>query len=181
MLLSIFSGLKYVPITNLKTFGFKFANIMAVGITLLCIGKDKSDCFQTIAHDFARKIKIPVEILHKPQSSKHSVEERITAEHDLIMQNLPVGATVIVLDKAGKQLSSEKLSENLSKWLEYKGGKICFVIGGPDGVSQSLKARADFLLSFGPMIWPHRLVKVMLLEQIFRAEAILTGHPYHRA
>jgi 23S rRNA (pseudouridine1915-N3)-methyltransferase len=94
--------------------------------------------------------------------------------------SLPGGAFVVALDLDGIGLPSEALSKLLDRWLET-GRPVCFVIGGAEGLDARVIERADAKLSLGPLTWPHLLVRVMLAEQIFRARAISTGHPYHRA
>lgn len=93
---------------------------------------------------------------------------------------IPDAAYLIALDERGKTISSPALSTKLTQ-LEADARPICFAIGGPDGLDGAMRGRADFLLSFGAMTWPHKLVRAMLLEQLYRAGAIASGHPYHRA
>jgi 23S rRNA (pseudouridine1915-N3)-methyltransferase len=85
-----------------------------------------------------------------------------------------------VLDERGKTLSSPAFADLLAKWRDEGRGEAAFVIGGADGIDPSLRAKADFSLSFGQMVWPHMLVRVMLAEQLYRAASILAGAPYHR-
>lgn len=85
-----------------------------------------------------------------------------------------------VLDERGKTLSSPAFAELLAKWRDEGRSEAAFVIGGADGIDPSLRAKADFSLSFGQMVWPHMLVRVMLAEQLYRAASILAGAPYHR-
>jgi 23S rRNA (pseudouridine1915-N3)-methyltransferase len=87
----------------------------------------------------------------------------------------------VLLDEKGKDLSSEQLAEILEKWRDGGIRECRFVIGAADGHSQDERDEADLLIAFGKATWPHLLVRAMLLEQLFRATAILAGHPYHRA
>jgi len=87
----------------------------------------------------------------------------------------PAGGPVVALHPKGHALDSEGFAAALQKW-----GKCHFVIGGADGLDRVVLERADFTLSLGPMTWPHLLVRGMLAEQVFRARAIVAGHPYHR-
>jgi 23S rRNA (pseudouridine1915-N3)-methyltransferase len=86
---------------------------------------------------------------------------------------------VVALDLGGEALSSEGFAARLESWLAA-GRPLCFVIGGAEGLDPAVITRADHLLSLGGMTWPHRLARIMLAEQIFRARAIAAGHPYHR-
>ena len=87
---------------------------------------------------------------------------------------------LIVLDKTGKSLTSRAFAYRLQGWIECGYSDVTFVIGGADGLNDTIRARADMVLSFGPMTWPHMLARVLLCEQIWRAVSILTHHPYHR-
>ncbi len=101
------------------------------------------------------------------------------AEAALLERALPAGAVVVTLDERGALLSSPEFAEKLAGWRD--GGRdVAFVIGGADGIAPALRAKADFSISFGKMVWPHMLVRVMLAEQIYRAGQILAGTPYHR-
>ena len=90
-------------------------------------------------------------------------------------------AREVLLDERGKLMSSPEFAALLARWRDGGRQDVAFVIGGADGIDPSLRARADFSLSFGKMVWPHMLVRVMLAEQIYRAATILGGGPYHRA
>ncbi|QCI65338.1 23S rRNA (pseudouridine(1915)-N(3))-methyltransferase RlmH [Phreatobacter stygius] len=88
---------------------------------------------------------------------------------------------LILLDERGKSLGSEAFAERLGRWKDKSEEAATLVIGGPDGLDPALHAEADLVLSFGAMTWPHQLVRVLALEQLYRAMTILAGHPYHRA
>ncbi|MEO0412298.1 MAG: 23S rRNA (pseudouridine(1915)-N(3))-methyltransferase RlmH [Pseudomonadota bacterium] len=96
-----------------------------------------------------------------------------------IVAKRPPGTALISLDERGKALTSMELAKRLSGF-EDSARAVCFAIGGPDGLDDSVRDQSDILLSFGKMTWPHRLVRVMLAEQLYRAAAIDAGHPYHR-
>lgn len=101
-------------------------------------------------------------------------------EAELIERALPAGAFVVALDERGKTLSSREIAELLGRLEQERRGAVAFLIGGAEGLDQALRKKADLVLSFGAMTWPHQLVRALLAEQIWRAETILTGHPYHR-
>jgi len=103
------------------------------------------------------------------------------AEAALLARAVPAGAVLVVLDERGKLLSSPDFAAQLARWRDAGRQDVAFVIGGADGIDPALRARADFSLSFGAMVWPHMLVRVMLAEQLYRAASILSGSPYHRA
>jgi len=103
------------------------------------------------------------------------------AEAALLRRAIPKGALICTLDERGKTLTSPQFSKHLGKWRDAGRGDLALLIGGADGIDPSLRAEADFSLSFGAMVWPHMLVRVMLAEQLYRAATILAGGPYHRA
>lgn len=116
--------------------------------------------------------------------TEHEVEDRkgggMTAEADLLARAVPAGALLAVLDERGRVISSPEFADHLAKWRDAGQQDVAFVIGGADGIATALRDRADFALSFGHMVWPHLLVRVMLAEQLYRAATILGGGPYHR-
>lgn len=93
--------------------------------------------------------------------------------------SLPARATRVVLDERGEQLTSREFAERLRRWLE-RPSPLVFVVGGADGLNEEVRAEADLLLSLGKMTFAHRLVRLMLAEQLYRAVSILEGRPYHR-
>ena len=104
----------------------------------------------------------------------------MAAEAALLRAALPEGALVVCLDERGQQLSSPEFARRLGQWADQGRADLAFVIGGADGLDPALRDEADMLLSFGPMVWPHKLVRVMLAEQLYRAASIGAGLPYHR-
>ncbi|MGQ0565852.1 MAG: 23S rRNA (pseudouridine(1915)-N(3))-methyltransferase RlmH [Gemmobacter sp.] len=105
----------------------------------------------------------------------------MAGEAALLSRAVPTGAVVAVMDERGRGLSSPELATELVRWRDAGRQDLAFVIGGADGVDPSLRDRADLVLSFGRMVWPHMLARVMLAEQLYRAATILAGLPYHRA
>jgi 23S rRNA (pseudouridine1915-N3)-methyltransferase len=94
---------------------------------------------------------------------------------------IPKGALICTMDERGKTLTSPKFADHIADWRDSGRSDLAFIIGGADGIDPSLRAKADFSLSFGAMVWPHMMVRVMLSEQLYRAASILAGTPYHRA
>ncbi len=102
------------------------------------------------------------------------------AEADLLAKAVPAGSLLVTMDERGKVLSSPEFAAQLARWRDDGRQDVAFVIGGADGIAPGLRARAAFSISFGRMVWPHMLVRVMLVEQLYRAATILGGGPYHR-
>jgi len=141
-------------------------------IRILAVGKHKASPTLDLCHEYLKRMKWKVEIkeIDAPKGSTSAQEE------PLILKNIPAGAVVIALDERGESLSSPAFA----KKIESSGSDIVFIIGGADGLTDAIRKKAKFLMSFGKQTWPHMLVRVMLLEQIYRAQQIIAGHPYHR-
>ena len=112
------------------------------------------------------------------------VEDRkgggMRAEAEQLQKAIPKGALICAMDERGKVLGSPDLAAQISRWQDQGRQDMTFLIGGADGLDPSLRDQADFRLSFGKMVWPHMLARVMLSEQLYRAATILAGSPYHR-
>jgi 23S rRNA (pseudouridine1915-N3)-methyltransferase len=122
-----------------------------------------------------------VEIVEIRESRAADAGKRMLEESIALANVIPQGAAVTLLDVRGDNLDSASLASQLTKWRGQDRPAAVFLIGGPDGLAASLQDEAELKLSFGAATWPHQLVRVMLLEQLYRAATILTGHPYHRA
>jgi 23S rRNA (pseudouridine1915-N3)-methyltransferase len=122
-----------------------------------------------------------VEIIEIRESRADDAAKRMLEESIALANIIPPGAAVALLDAQGDNLDSASLAAQLAKFRGNDRPAMVFVIGGADGLAASLRAKAELRISFGAATWPHQLVRVMLLEQIYRATTILTGHPYHRA
>jgi 23S rRNA (pseudouridine1915-N3)-methyltransferase len=121
-----------------------------------------------------------IEIVEIRESRAQDAARRKLEESIAIANVIPEGAIVVLLDERGEALGSAALADNVARWRDGGHGTVAFVIGGADGLSQTLRDKARIVLSFGPATWPHQLVRIMLLEQLYRAVTILSGHPYHR-
>lgn len=122
----------------------------------------------------------PVEIRELPESRAGNPETRLREEGEALLAALPEGAKFILLDERGKSMPSAGFARTLATYRDGGTGALAFLIGGPDGLAPALRDRAQFVLGFSAMTWPHQLARIMLLEQIYRAITILSGHPYHR-
>jgi 23S rRNA (pseudouridine1915-N3)-methyltransferase len=122
-----------------------------------------------------------VEIIEIRESRAAEAGKRMLEESIALANVIPQGAAVVLLDVQGENLDSASLAGNLARWRSNNRPAAVFLIGGADGLAASLREKAELRLSFGAATWPHQLVRVMLLEQLYRATTILSGHPYHRA
>lgn len=123
----------------------------------------------------------PVEIVEIDESRAREAADRVKQECKIILGALPARAATIVFDERGEAWSSDAFAKRLGRFRDEGREALAFVIGGPDGVAEAMRQRADSVVSFGKMTFPHQLVRIMLLEQLYRAITILSGHPYHRA
>ena len=130
--------------------------------------------------DYAGRVKPPLGLV-EVEDKRGDVPDRKSREAQLLLDKLPHGARMVALDERGKALDSTALAKTLSQWRDHGVPEVAFLIGGADGLDPKIPEQASLVLSLGPMTWPHMLVRVMLAEQLFRAESIATGHPYHRA
>jgi len=105
----------------------------------------------------------------------------MAAEAQLLERAVPQGALICTLDERGQTMTSPEFAALLSRWVDQGRQDLALIIGGADGIDPALRIKADASLSFGKMVWPHMLVRVMLAEQLYRAASILAGTPYHRA
>lgn len=148
-------------------------------VTICAVGRLKPGPERDLIDKFSKRIVWPFEIREVEERRKLSAPELARREAELLEAACPPGAVRIVLDERGKSLASTVFAKKMEMW-RYSGRDIAFVIGGADGLSKTLRDSADMLLSFGSATWPHMLVRAMLVEQIYRGQEIVAGHPYHR-
>ncbi|MEJ1160334.1 23S rRNA (pseudouridine(1915)-N(3))-methyltransferase RlmH [Prosthecomicrobium sp. N25] len=122
-----------------------------------------------------------LDLVEIPEGRSARAEDRRAEEAAALLAQVPDGAALVALDETGRMLSSADFAAFLAARRDQGTADLVLAIGGPDGHGPALRARADLLLAFGAMTWPHQLVRLMLAEQIYRAITILSGHPYHRA
>jgi 23S rRNA (pseudouridine1915-N3)-methyltransferase len=121
-----------------------------------------------------------VEIIEVRESRAREAGRRVTEEAIALASIVAEGAAMVLLDGRGENISSDALAGRVRGWRDGARETVCFIIGGADGLGPALRDRADLVLAFGSATWPHQLVRIMLLEQIYRTMTILSGHPYHR-
>ncbi len=122
-----------------------------------------------------------IEIVEIRESKAQDVARRVLEESIALANIIPERAVVVALDETGENLDSGSFTGMLRSWRDAGRPAAVFCIGGADGLGADVKQRADLALAFGTATWPHQLVRIMLLEQLYRAVTILAGHPYHRA
>lgn len=155
---------------------------MGFKVTLITVGKfKKGDVAQELYETYAPRLKTPPTLIElTPKKTYPKSTDQKAHEGQLIMAAIPKGSFVIALDERGKNLSSLCFSKELEKLSDRGCVDLTFLIGGADGLDPILVERADWTLSLGAMTWPHLLVRGLVMEQLYRAQQTLAGHPYHR-
>ena|ERR1700761_5603133 len=155
--------------------------VIAVGRLKLGPERDLAAAYRKRVETIGRALGLrEIEIVEIRESRAQDAERRRVEESIAIANVIPDSAVIAILDERGDNLDSMALATALRKWREEQRAAACFIIGGADGLAQNLRDRAKLKLAFGTATWPHQLVRIMLLEQIYRAGTILAGHPYHR-
>jgi 23S rRNA (pseudouridine1915-N3)-methyltransferase len=143
--------------------------------------RELADRFRGRFDDIGRKQGFRgLEVHEIPESRARDAEQRIREEAAAILALVPEGAVLVALDEKGKNIDSAAFAGHLGRWRDESVASTVFAVGGADGLSPELRRKAKLSVAFGAATWPHQIVRVMLLEQIYRAATILAGHPYHR-
>lgn len=143
-------------------------------ITIIQVGKTKESAYREIEQEFLKRL--------GPYCDLQTITIKtsdLQTENQSIQQKIPTDQITIALDVRGDQLSSEKFADHLAKWRDLEGGKITFLIGGPHGLTPETLAKAQVQLSFSKMTFTHQMVRLFLLEQLYRGFMILAGKSYH--
>ncbi len=157
-------------------------------ITLIAMGKLKEKFYLSAAEEYAKRLKgyCGFQLLELPEyrlpedPSPAEIAAGLDKEAEQILARVPKGAWLCIFTPEGKSLSSEAFAEKLKDVKLSGKSSACFLIGSSFGISPKIKAKADFKLSMGPMTFPHHLARIMVLEQLYRAEAIQAGSKYHK-
>lgn len=143
-------------------------------IQILAIGKCKKGSPEDLLiKEYQKRLSWDLSVTEKENDSKEK-------ESEFLLSHIPNNAKVVVLDERGENMSSIDFAQKIENWRLNGTSEICFLIGGADGHTDSVRRRADLILSFGKLTLPHMLIRAVLVEQIYRAQTILSGHPYHR-
>ena len=157
-------------------------------IVVAAVGRLKSGPYRELAERYRdRAIKAGralglrgPDVIEVRESRAREAERRITEEAIALAGAVPDGAIKVVLDSRGQNASSDAFAQRIRAWRDGGRQAMCFIIGGANGLPAGLRDDADMSLAFGSATWPHQLVRIMLMEQIYRAMTLLSGHPYHR-
>lgn len=157
---------------------------LTMKITILAVGTKMprwvNDAYNDYSKRFGRSITIKLEEIKPEKRRSINVNQGINAEHNRLLSAIPSQSRLVVLDERGRSWTSVQLTEGLKGWMDNHND-VAFIIGGADGLRPELKQRADVLLQLSAMTLPHCMARVILIEQLYRAYAMLEKHPYHRA
>lgn len=157
-------------------------------ITIAAIGRLKAGPERQLVERYVERVAKagkavalgPVAVREFAESRAERTDDRRRAETDQLIEATAGATRLIALDERGKTITSADFAALLARLRDDGAGEIAFVIGGADGHDERLRDRADHVFSFGPMTFPHQIVRLLLVEQLYRAVTILSGHPYHR-
>ena len=147
---------------------------------IVAVGKLKAGPHAALARHYAERLAWPLVLREVEEKRPLPAAELKEREGALLLAAVPAGAVIVALDERGKPLASAAFAGKIAQWRDGGTADLAFLIGGADGLAEAVRKRADLILSLGAMTWPHLLVRGMLLEQLYRAQQILAGHPYHR-
>ena len=154
-------------------------------VHICAVGRLRAGPEHTLIDDYLTRFDRTGRGLSLGPVSVHEVDDRkgggMAGEAALLRRALPQNAVICALDERGKVEASPEFANRIADWRDAGTRDLAFVIGGADGIEPALRREADHLLSFGAMVWPHMMVRVMLAEQLYRATSILSGGPYHRS
>ena len=154
--------------------------VSGLRVQLIAVGRARSGPERDLFEHYIARLSWPTGLKEVEVRGNLPATRLKAREGELLLAAIPTAAKVVALDERGSELSSEEFAENLGVWRDEGVKDVAFVIGGADGLDETVRARADLLLAFGRVTWPHLLVRGLLAEQLYRAQQILAGHPYHR-
>ena len=149
-------------------------------VQIVAVGRLKGGPLKDLERDYAGRIAWPLALREVEERRKLPPAELKEREGALLLAAVPEKATLIALDERGRTFTSAEFAARVGGWRDRGVADLAFAVGGAGGHSDAVRGRAELLLAFGAMTWPHLLARVMLLEQLYRAQQILAGHPYHR-
>lgn len=149
-------------------------------VHLIAVGRARRGPEQALFEHYSNRLRQPLKLIEVEEKRPLSGAELQEREASLLLSAIPDGATVIALDERGKHLDSPAFAQTLTDWRDRGTRSIAILIGGADGLTDTVRARADLILCLGNMTWPHLLVRGLVAEQLYRAQQISAGHPYHR-
>lgn len=149
-------------------------------VSILAVGRARDGPERALYEGYVGRLPWPVRLVEVEPRGRFPPADLKRREAELLLKAAPPASLLVALDERGRTFDSAAFADRLSRWRDG-AAELAFVIGGADGLHDSVRTRAGLLLSLGPMTWPHMLVRALLAEQLWRAYSISSGHPYHRA
>jgi len=151
-----------------------------MNIVILAVGRMKKGPEKNLWDFYARRLRWSLILKEVEVKNSFGAEQIKRKEADLLLSKVPKGAFLITMDQKGLALSSVDFANNILDWQDGGINDLAIAIGGSEGLDNVILDKANLSISMGSMTWPHMLARVMLLEQVYRAQCILNGHPYHK-
>jgi len=149
-------------------------------VTIAAVGRERPGPTRELFEEYRRRCPWPIRLVEIAPRTSGPPERRRAEEAERLKAALPRDAVLVALDESGRSLTSRAFAARIAAWQRQGRSELVFLIGGPEGLDPALLDRADLVLALGRMTWPHRFVRVLLAEQLYRAATIQAGHPYHR-
>lgn len=151
-----------------------------MNITIAAVGRMKAGPEKILWDDYAKRLGWSLTLKEVEEKKPLKPPQMKIKEAELLLAALPKGATLIAMDQNGRIFPSPDFAKKIGKLQDDGTRDIAFAIGGSDGLDKSILDKAHLKIAMGEMTWPHMMARVMLVEQIYRAQCILSGHPYHK-
>jgi len=149
-------------------------------ITIVAVGRIKKGSEKNLWDIYAKRLKWSLVLKEVEEKNALGPQAIKRKEADLLLAKVPKGALLVIMDQNGLNLSSLDFAKRIGLWQDRGMRDLAIVVGGSEGLDQNVIDKADLKIAMGKMTWPHMLARIMLLEQIYRAQCILENHPYHK-
>ena len=151
-----------------------------MNLTVAAVGRIKKGPERSLWDIYAKRLRWPLSLIEVEAKNVIGIEQIKKKEADLLLAKVPKTSVIVALDQNGLVASSAEFAKKIGEWQNNGINNLVLVVGGSDGLDSTVLDKAQMIISMGQMTWPHKLVRVMLLEQLYRAQCILYNHPYHK-
>jgi len=151
-----------------------------MNLTVAAVGRIKKGPERSLWDIYAKRLRWPLSLIEVEAKNVIGIEQIKKKEADLLLAKVPKASVIVALDQNGLVASSAEFAKKIGEWQNNGINNLVLVVGGSDGLDSTVLDKAQMIISMGQMTWPHKLARVMLLEQLYRAQCILNNHPYHK-
>jgi len=151
-----------------------------MNLTIAAVGRIKKGPERSLWDIYAKRLRWPLSLIEVEAKNVIGIEQIKKKEADLLLAKVPKTSVIVALDQNGLVASSAEFAKKIGEWQNNGINNLVLVVGGSDGLDSTVLDKAQMIMSMGQMTWPHKLARVMLLEQLYRAQCILNNHPYHK-